>query len=521
MIWCNVWVPKRASWQTKPEHPVPRRYNKETSMENRHTAAAAPLPFCVDLDGTLIHTDLVFESLVSAFKRAPWVLFLLPLWLLRGKSHLKDQLARRAQLDTSVLPYNAAVVELTRAARSEGRPTILVTGSHEHLAKRIAEELPLFDRVLATQAGSNLIGANKARRLDELFGQGRYEYLANGRVDLAVWRGASAAITVNAPRRVVRQVAAMGKPHKDLPGTGNTLRIWLRAIRIQQWVKNSLLFIPILTAHEVLNMEAIVTALIAFVCFGTLASATYIVNDLLDLNADRHHHKKKKRPFAAGTLSVQVGLASIAGLMLASLLLALALPLGFQLSLIAYLVTTLLYSLALKRVASLDVLLLAGLYTLRIVAGAFATGIELSFWLLAFSMFIFLSLALVKRVAELVEVRKRETASSAPSGKLRGREYGTEDIAILQSLGTSSGYLAVLVLALYIHSEEVSDLYQGPELLWLIAPLLLLWVTRLWVVTARGYMDEDPIFHAVKDPETWATAIVVVLIMLAATFVSI
>lgn len=490
-------------------------------MENRHPARSDPLPFCVDLDGTLIHTDLTFESLLSVLKHAPWVLFLIPLWLLKGKSHLKDQLARRAQLDTTVLPYNPAVVELTRAARSAGRPTILVTGSHEHLAQRIAEDLSLFDRVLATQAGSNLIGANKARRLDEVLGQGRYEYVANARVDLAVWRSAAAAVTVNAPRWIVRQVAAMGKPHQDLPRTGNTLHTWLRAIRIQQWVKNSLLFVPILTAHEVLNLEAVFTGLIAFVCFGTLASATYIVNDLFDLDADRHHHKKKKRPFAAGTLSVQWGLVSIVALMLTSLLLALALPLGFQLSLLAYLVTTLLYSLWLKRVASLDVLVLAGLYTLRIIAGGFATGIDLSFWLLAFSMFIFLSLALVKRVAELVEVHKREAVAGASLGKLRGREYDTEDIAVLQSLGASSGYLAVLVLALYINSEEVFDLYRAPELLWLIAPLLLLWVTRLWVVTARGYMDEDPIFYAVKDPETWATGATVVLIMLAATFLQI
>lgn len=489
-------------------------------MENRKPAHTDALPFCVDLDGTLIRTDLTFESLLSVLKRAPWTFFLLPLWLLKGKSHLKDQLARRAHLDTTVLPYNPAVVELTRAARNAGRTTVLVTGSHEQLAQRIAEDLSLFDKVLATQAGTNLIGSNKARRLDEVFGQGNYEYVANAHVDLAVWRSAAAAVTVNAPRRVVRQVVAMGKPHKDLPAAGNPLRVWLRAIRIQQWVKNSLLFVPILTAHEVLNLEAVVNGLIAFVCFGACASATYIVNDLLDLDADRHHHKKKNRPFAAGTLSVQWGLVSIVGLMLTSLLLALTLPLGFQLSLLAYLVTTLLYSLWLKRVASLDVLVLAGLYTLRIIAGGFATGIDLSFWLLAFSMFIFLSLAIVKRVAELVEVRKRETAAKATLGKLRGREYDTEDIPVLQSLGTSSAYLAVLVLALYIHSTEVFELYRQPEILWLIAPLLLLWVTRLWVVTARGYMDEDPIFYAVKDPETWATGAAVVLIMLAATFLS-
>jgi len=488
-------------------------------MEAPNPVRADALPFCVDLDGTLVQTDLTFESLLSALKRAPWLLFLVPFWLLKGKSHLKEQLANRARIDTSVLPYNHAVIALVREARSAGRQTVLVTGSHDRLVGPIADQLALFDKVLATQAGSNLIGANKARRLDELFGQGLYEYVANARVDLSVWRHAAAAVTVNAPSGVVREVAAMGKPHKDLPKTKQGLGVWFRAIRIQQWVKNSLLFVPIITAHEVLNPGAVYAGLLAFVSFGACASATYLINDLLDLEADRHHHKKKLRPFAAGTIDVQQGLLVMAGLMIAGIGLALLLPVGFQLSLAAYLVATLLYSLSLKRVASLDVILLAGLYTLRIIAGAFATGIQLSFWLLAFSMFIFLSLALVKRVAELVEVRKREASTRESAGKLRGREYATEDISVLQSLGSSSGYLAVLVLALYINSEEVFTLYRGPEFLWLIAPLLLLWVTRLWVVTARGYMDEDPIFFAVKDPETWATVFAVLLIMLASTFV--
>ncbi len=488
-------------------------------MEPRAPVHADALPFCVDLDGTLIHTDLTFESLLSVLKKAPWLLFLLPFWLLKGKSYLKDQLANRTELDASVLPYNQAVVALIREAKSAGRQTILVTGSHERIVGPIAEHLAIFDTVLATRAGYNLIGTNKARHLDDLLGQGRYEYVANAQVDVAVWQSAAAAVTVNAPKRVVKEVAAMGKPHKDLPRTNQGLRVWLRAIRIQQWVKNMLLFVPIITAHEVLNPEAVWAGILAFVSFGACASATYLINDLLDLEADRHHHKKKNRPFAAGTIDVQRGLLVVVVLLLAGLGLALLLPVGFQLSLVAYLVATLLYSLALKRVASLDVILLAGLYTLRIIAGGFATGIQLSFWLLAFSMFIFLSLALVKRVAELVEVRKRDAASNQTSGKLRGREYATEDIAVLQSLGSSSGYLAVLVLALYINSEEVFTLYRGPEFLWLIAPLLLLWITRLWVVTARGYMDEDPIFYAVKDPETWATILIVLLIMTASTLV--
>lgn len=488
-------------------HPVP--------------ASQDAMPLCVDLDGTLIRSDLTFESLLAALKQAPWLIFVVPWWLFRGKSHLKDQLSRRAHPDLTVLPYNPSVIDLIHEARENGRPTVLVTGSHERLANQIAQHLSLFDAVMATNARSNLVGANKAQQLDERFGPGHYEYVANAAVDMAIWERAAAAVTVNAPSRVVRQVSALGIPHKDLPGPTGKLRTWLRAIRIQQWVKNLLLFVPVVTAHEVLNPDALLAALLAFVCFGACASSTYLINDLLDLDADRHHHKKKKRPFAAGTIDVRWGLISVVGLLLGGLGLALFLPVGFQLALAAYLLSTLLYSLAFKRVASLDVILLAGLYTLRIIAGAFAAGIQLSFWLLAFSMFVFLSLALVKRVAELVEVRKRELASGQPQGKLRGREYATEDVSVLQSLGAASGYLAVLVLSLYIHSPEVADLYRTPELLWLIAPLLLLWVTRLWIVTARGYMDEDPIFYAVKDPETWATSAAIACILFAATVLSI
>lgn len=475
------------------------------------------LPLCVDLDGTLIRTDLTFESLLGALKRQPWLLFLLPLWWLKGKSYLKHRLVHASRLDVSVLPYQQEVLALIERAREAGRQVVLVTGSHEILARQVADHLPVFSSVLATTENQNLIGSNKAALLERTYGTRHFEYVANGRVDLAVWRRSGAAVTVNAPRSVVRQVASMGIPHQDIPKPGSGWRTWLKAIRLQQWLKNLLLLIPIITAHEVLNAQALGNVLTAFLSFGACASSTYLINDLLDLEADRHHHKKKKRPFAAGTIDVRAGLAAIVLLLAFGLVLASLLPAGFQWAMGTYLVTTLLYSLWLKRVASLDVIVLAGLYTLRIIAGAQATGINLSFWLLAFSMFIFLSLALVKRVAELVEVRKKESAIGVTLGKLRGREYASEDVMVLQSLGSASGYLSVLVLALYIHSPEVSDLYKSPELLWLIAPLMLLWVTRMWVVTARGYMDEDPIFFAAKDPETWATGALVALILLGAT----
>ncbi len=455
-------------------------------MKRNAADVSAKTPLCVDLDGALIRTDLTFESLLAALKLQPWLLFLLPWWLLMGKGHLKHQLAQRTQIDVSTLPYRQEVIHLIQNAKQADRRVVLVTGSHEILARQVAEHLPDVDTVMATTRDVNLSRSKKAALLEREFGAGLFEYIGS-------WA---------------------------TPDVRASWRTWMRAIRLQQWLKNLLLFVPIITAHELLNPDALVSVLLAFLSFGTCASATYIINDLLDLDADRHHHKKRLRPFAAGTIDIRAGLIALLLLLAMGLGIAWFLSAGFRLALGTYLVTTLLYSLRLKRVASLDVIVLAGLYTLRIAAGALAAGISLSFWLLAFSMFIFLSLALVKRVAELVEVRKKEAATGVSLGKLRGREYATEDLIVLQSLGAASGYLSVLVLALYIHSPEVSQLYRSPELLWLVAPLMLLWVTRLWVVTTRGYMDEDPIFFAVKDPETWATGAVIGGILFASTMFS-
>ena len=475
----------------------------------------AALPLCIDLDGTLTHADLSVESLLMAVRNAPWILFLLPAWLIRGKAYMKDRLSSFADLDVSVLPYNPEVIALVRQARSDRRQTVLVTGSHHKYAEQVAHHLGLFDEIMATGADRNLTGATKARALDERFGERGFEYIANSTVDLPVWRLSGASVTVNAPRDVIRKVQLLGRPHIDIPSSPASARTWLKAIRIHQWTKNALLFVPLITAHEILDPAAFLAVLVAFLCFGLCASATYIVNDLFDLESDRYHAWKRHRPFAAGVISGKAGIIGGAFLLATGLALALFLPLAFQLALGAYIVSTLLYSFRLKKVASLDVLILAGLYTLRVIAGAFAAGITLSFWLLAFSMFVFLCLALVKRVAELIELQKG--GGMSPSTEIRGREYGTQDIPILQTMGAASGYLSVLVLALYINSPEVLELYNSPEILWLIAPLLLLWVTRLWMVTTRGYMDEDPIFFAIKDRGTWITAVITSLILVAAS----
>jgi 4-hydroxybenzoate polyprenyltransferase len=474
------------------------------------------IPLCVDLDGTLTKADLSVESFVAAIRRAPWLVAAVPVWLLAGKQRLKAELARRTQPDISVLPYNEDVLKLVSSARESGRKTILVTGSNQKFAEQVQSHLKLFDEVVASDSKVNLTGRRKAAVLNDLCGKEGYEYIANGFVDMPVWESAAAAVTVNAPRSLVTRVAGLGKPHVDIATKRPSLAHWVKALRLYQWAKNMLLFVPLVTGHRIFDLDAIGAALVAFLSFGLCASATYILNDIFDLDADRHHRTKKRRPFAAGDLSIQSGIAMSAIMLTGGIALALFLPLGFQLALLGYVASTLAYSFVLKKVASLDVLILAGLYTLRIIAGAFAVGLPLSFWLLAFSMFMFLCLALVKRVAELMEISD-DALSEASRGRLKGRQYRKTDIPILQNLGAASGYLAVLVLALYINSPEVALLYATPEILWLIAPLMLLWVTRLWVVTTRGYMDQDPVVFAIKDPETWFVAMVTGAILLAAT----
>ncbi|MBT8131911.1 MAG: UbiA family prenyltransferase [Gammaproteobacteria bacterium] len=474
-------------------------------------------PLCVDLDGTLIHADLSIESIIRGIKKSLWTLFALPAWLIHSKSRAKAELAKLSSLDASSLPYNEEVVRIVEEAKRCGRKVILVTGSNQDLAQKVQDHLGIFDDIMASDDETNLTGSTKASALIERFGKDGYEYVANGAVDIPVWESAVAAITVNAPRQIVRRVAALGKPHKNLVSGKSRLRIWLKAIRIHQWAKNSLIFVPLMTAHRLLDVDALLAGALAFLSFSLCASATYIFNDLLDIDADRKHPRKRNRPFAAGLLSVQEGLLASVALLAVGIASALLLPQWFQLSLLAYLTTTVLYSCWLKRVSSIDVLALAGLYTLRIIAGGMATETALSFWLLAFSMFIFLCLALVKRVAELIDLERSSAGTEERSAA--GREYEVSDIRILQILGACSGYLAVLVLALYINSPEVSLLYATPELLWLVGPLMLLWITRLWIVTARGYMHDDPVFFALTDPETWlAAAFTAVILYCASTF---
>lgn len=470
---------------------------------------ADALPLCIDLDGSLIRTDLLLESALSLLHRNPLYVFAFAYWLLRGKAQLKQEIARRVELDVCTLPYDARVVERLRNEAMH-RPVALCTAADQQLANAVAAHVGGFSTVLASDGRRNLSGRTKAEALCALYGERGFDYLGNERKDLAIWRNAHGAIVVNASKGLAAETARVCEVIDVLPRERAGVRVWLKALRVHQWLKNLLIFLPLLAAHRVFDMLALWRAVTAFVIFSVCASGVYLLNDLLDLDADRRHPRKRKRPFASGCLSLSAGIIAAPLLTLAAFVAALALSRLFALVLLAYYVLTLSYSFKLKRIVMLDVVLLAALYTVRIVAGTAAISTGLSFWLLAFSMFLFLSLAMLKRYTELLALR--EQTGDSP----QGRGYEVEDLALVQSLGGASGYLSVLVLALYINSTASEMLYRHPKALWLLCPILLYWISRVWVVAHRGTMHDDPVIFAMVDPISRGLLVLAALIMLGA-----
>lgn len=448
-------------------------------------------PLCVDLDGTLIRTDLLVESMLALVHRNPLNIFAMLGWMLRGKAYLKRQIARRVQVDAATLPYNEALLQHLRE-QAPDREMVLVTASDRLLAEPVAEHLGMFGRVLASDGEVNLSGARKAALLVESYGERGFDYAGNAAIDLKVWKHARSALVVGSQRLAARAAAAA--PLQQHFGTEQGgLRTWFEALRMHQWIKNLLIFLPLLASHRVFQELSLSRAAFGFLCFGLCASGVYLLNDLLDLPADRRHPRKRKRPFAAGRLPLAQGLVLTLVLTLAAFGMALWLSPRFALVLLGYYVLTTAYSFLLKRIAMLDVIVLAALYTLRIIAGTAAIRVPISFWLLAFSMFLFLSLAILKRYTELLTMRNQGRDSA------HGRGYGVGDLALLQSMGTSSGYLSVLVLALYINSTASMALYHRPQVLWLLCPILLYWISRAWMVAHRDLMHDDPVVFAVVD----------------------
>jgi 4-hydroxybenzoate polyprenyltransferase/phosphoserine phosphatase len=469
------------------------------------TAATPAKPLAIDLDGTLLRTDSLVEAMLRLAAHAPWrLLALLPLLFTAGRAAFKRRIAQAAVLDPATLIYNDDVLALAQTARAAGRPVLLVTAADEAVARAVAAHLGLFDGVFASDGVLNLKGAAKARFLAERFGPQGFDYVGDAVADIPVWREAAQAYVVAPDAALLRRarIASAGALALGAaPGITVRLRQWARALRVHQWAKNVLIFLPVFAGHRFDNLT-LFRASAAFTAFSLCASSVYLLNDLLDLPHDRLHATKRRRPFASGALNI----AQAPPLMLACLAAAVAfslwLPPRFLLMLGVYYVCTLTYSLGLKRLAVWDVMMLAGLYTLRVFVGSAATAILISPWLLAFSLFLFFCLAVVKRQTELVlHVREGRTA------KLNGRGYTPDDLDMLRSMAASSGYMAVLVMALYINSPDVLTLYRHPSALWALCPALLFWVSRVLMLSHRGQMNDDPVIFALRDHVSQAVGV--------------
>jgi 4-hydroxybenzoate polyprenyltransferase len=465
----------------------------------------------VDLDGTLTLTDTFHEAVLALVRKKPLMLFLLPFWLLNGIANLKLKVSQNCVLNVTTLPYNLPLIDWLREQKFNGKKIILYTEAEEHVALAVAKHLDLFDAVIAKDVTPNLKGGNKRNTLQERYGNNSYDYVGNSSSDIKIWAGASNAIVVNASHSVQAKASQVAPIILTFPSVNLRILDWIRLLRLHQWIKNLLLFVPLLAAHQFSGIQSIATLLIAFLSFSLCASSSYIANDLLDLESDRNHPRKKYRTFASAKLPIKLGLAI--ALILISLSIALGAIVGteFLIILFLYFILTFAYSLVLKRVLLVDCLTLASLYTLRIIAGAVTASLSLSFWLLAFSVFIFLSLALVKRYAELA-VQALEGKSVA-----HGRGYLTSDASLLQTLGVSSGYISVLVIALYLQSKDVAPLYEQPIAIWFMLPIHLFWVSWVWLKAARGEMHDDPIVFAVKDKASLIVATLTIIVIVFAT----
>jgi 4-hydroxybenzoate polyprenyltransferase len=466
---------------------------------------------CVDLDRTLINSDLLWESMARFIVRRPFGLLALVRMAMRGTAYLKGRLAEFVEIDVGQLSYKAPIVELVRSIRAEGTPTVLVTGASETHARRIAEHLQLFDAVFATsETTGNLTGAAKARLLVDRYGERGFAYIGDSIRDLAVWRHASRAIAVDAGLSVRGRLASLGVEYGHVRTRRVSLLPWARQLRVHQWIKNILVFIPMLAVAKDRDLAHFSASVLAFAAFCLLTGAIYIINDLSDLDADRAHPTKRFRPLAAGEIAIPHALMGAVLLACVAFTLASLVNLLTVAVLVVYLVMTTAYTVYFKRVLVADVLMLAGLYAVRVLAGCAAILARPSVWLLLFCVFAFFSLALMKRCAELIGL---------DDVSRNGRGYRSEDKSILLMLGTTAGMASVLVFGLYVYHQSESAQYQAPELLWAVVPLLLFWMSRAWLLTNRGGMHMDPVVFALKDRASCVVAVLIAIIMIAAAVI--
>lgn len=458
---------------------------------------------CVDLDGTLVQTDTLYELFILALKQNLLLIFLVPLWLLKGKAHFKARLSARMELRPETLLYNESVLDYINQKRASSASVYLVSASNQRVIDSIATYLGVFNGAYGSDETRNLKGMAKTEFLNSTFGEKNYTYIGNDNHDLHVWESSASAVVVSNSNRLIDKVRQINKDVHVLPAPYKAgVKSYLRLMRPHQWVKNVLIFVPLILSHLVFDADKVFTAAFGFVLFSLAASGIYVFNDLLDISNDRMHPTKSKRPLASGELPVING--AILGIVLWSVSLSLSF-IFFEylfLLIVAYIAANFLYSLLLKRLVLIDAFALAGFYIARIIIGAIITKVSLSFWLVTFSLFAFFSLALVKRYIEI-------TLFTGDADNLKGRGYNKEDELITTILGVTSGLIAVLVLALYIHDENTRSMYSHLDWLWIPIPALLYWISRVWLLAHRRVLADDPISFAIKDKMSYFVLIVI------------
>jgi len=455
----------------------------------------------VDLDGTLINSDILIECINQFLIKSPLNIFRLIYWIIFGKTYFKNKLSLNIDIDIEKLPYNFEVIEwLISLKKNTGVKLILATGSHHYYANKVSKYLNIFDFVVSSNEFINMRGYVKANTLINLYGFKNFDYIGNSWDDVPVWSNANKVFIVSTSLRFINYIRTKFNVDKYFHIKQPFFILeYIYAMRCYQWFKNLLIFIPLIASGQYYKSENIFLALMGFIIFSICASSVYILNDLVDINEDRLHKRKKKRPFASGSISIKTGWFLSPIFLLISLFMSyFFMNLWFSFSLIIYFLLTLIYTFIIKKIPILDVITLAALYTLRIIAGTLAFNQDISFWLLLFSIFIFLSLALLKRFVEINDVSFIEKNKTIP-----GRGYISADLEFVSYFGCSCGLISVLVFGLYIHDIQFLNKFSNPQFLWLICPILLYWIMRIWFLAFRSKMDDDPIFFALKDKVSW------------------
>ncbi|MBE2189022.1 MAG: UbiA family prenyltransferase [Desulfobulbaceae bacterium] len=448
-------------------------------------------PLCVDLDGTLIRTDIMFESIFLLLKKNIFYIFMLPIWLMKGRYELKEQLAKRVGPNVDILPYNEEIIRISEAAHAAGREVYLVTASYHTIAEKVGERFTFFKETIASRDGINLVGKTKSNLLVKRFGKGQFDYIGDSYKDRFVWQNSNGKILVNCSDEIKNEFQSAATQIID-DKSKSKLKILTEQLRVYQWVKNTLVFLPMLLAH-VIDQSMVISSTLTFFALSFMASAIYVINDLFDIEADRKHIDKKNRPLASGRLKILTAAKLVPVLFVIAVLLAYFAK-GFDTMgvILLYFVVTVLYSLWFKRLNMADIIILAGLYTLRLLLGGVATDTLISHWLLSFSMFFFLSLASLKRFIELRSIELNNSNKSV-------RGYNTDDTTLMMIIGVASGLISVLVYVLYINSPAIVVLYKNHVVMYLIAPVILYWITRTWLLANRGHIHHDPVVFAIRD----------------------